>query len=175
MITLLSISESHKVSKSWQFLIFRRAFAPNDAKRDVFVVASFSVRENLLVVSGAPETKSLKEMMPDILKQVGPQQYQFLKEQIGAGVEGKAQAADDDDDDVPELVGTFEDVNKWTVWQQPTQRRSEHSPQQVDTPYGTSFSPLEMKSVDIWDDLGRARRSMRALILTWPLSIMTCP
>lgn len=74
--------------------------------------ASFSVRENLLVVSGAPETKSLKEMMPDILKQVGPQQYQFLKEQIGAGVEGKADAADDDDDDVPELVGTFEDVNK---------------------------------------------------------------
>merc|ERR1719311_1350033 len=52
-------------------------------------------------------------MMPDILKQVGPQQYQFLKGQIGAGVEGKAQAADDDDDDdVPELVGTFEDVNK---------------------------------------------------------------
>ena len=51
-------------------------------------------------------------MMPDILKQVGPQQYQFLKEQIGAGVEGKADAADDDDDDVPELVGTFEDVNK---------------------------------------------------------------
>ena len=66
-----------------------------------------------MVVSGAPETKSLKEMMPDILKQVGPQQYQFLKEQIGSGVEGKADAADDhDDDDVPELVGTFEDVNK---------------------------------------------------------------
>lgn len=70
------------------------------------------MRENLLVVSGAPETKSLKDMMPDILKQVGPQQYQFLKEQIGAGVEGKAQAADDDDD-VPELVGTFEDATKW--------------------------------------------------------------
>lgn len=64
-----------------------------------------------MVVSGAPETKSLKDMMPDILKQVGPQQYQFLKEQIGAGVEGKAQAADDDDD-VPELVGTFEDATK---------------------------------------------------------------
>lgn len=85
---------------------------------NIFSSASFSVRENLLVVSGSPETKSLKEMMPDILKQVGPQQYQFLKEQIGAGVEGKADAADDDDDDVPELVGTFEDVNKaWTVWE----------------------------------------------------------
>ena len=68
-------------------------------------------------MSGAPETKSLKEMMPDILKQVGPQQYQFLKQQIGAAVDGKAEAADDDDDDVPELVGTFEDVNKWTVWE----------------------------------------------------------
>ena len=66
-----------------------------------------------MVVSGTPETKSLKEMMPDILKQVGPQQYQFLKQQIGAGVDGKAGAADDDDDDdVPELVGTFEDANK---------------------------------------------------------------
>merc|ERR1719386_511987 len=53
-------------------------------------------------------------MMPDILKQVGPQQYQFLKQQIGAGgVEGQAAGADDDDDDdVPELVGTFEDANK---------------------------------------------------------------
>jgi len=36
-------------------------------------IASFSVRENLLVVAGAPETKNLKDMMPDILKQVGPQ------------------------------------------------------------------------------------------------------
>ena len=141
----------------------------------LFVKASFSVRENLLVVSGAPETKSLKDMMPDILKQVGPQQYQFLKEQIGAGVDGKAQAADDDDDDVPELVGTFEDVNKWSVWVKPTQRRSEQSPQQVDTPNGTSFSQLEMKWVNIWDDLGRALRSMRALFLTLPLSIMICP
>jgi nascent polypeptide-associated complex subunit beta len=39
----------------------------------------FSVRENLLVVAGNAETKNLADMMPDILKQVGPQQYQFLK------------------------------------------------------------------------------------------------
>lgn len=105
-----------------------------DHPKRIFFIASFSVRENLLVVSGAPETKSLKEMMPDILKQVGPQQYQFLKEQIGAGVEGKADAADDDDDDVPELVGTFEDVNKWTVWE-PLKEWA--STWKVDTPYGT--------------------------------------
>ena len=35
----------------------------------------FSVRENLLVVAGNAETKALQDMMPDILKQVGPKQY----------------------------------------------------------------------------------------------------
>lgn len=50
-------------------------------------------------------------MMPDILKQVGPQQYQFLKSQLG-DVANNNKAADDDDDDVPQLVGNFEDAAK---------------------------------------------------------------
>ena len=70
----------------------------------------FSVRENLLVVTGNPETKELKNMMPDILKQVGPQQYQYLKSQLGEL--GGAKKEEADDDDVPELVGTFEDAGK---------------------------------------------------------------
>jgi len=79
------------------------------------VLAQFSVRENLLVVAGTPETRELKDMMPDILKQVGPQQYQFLKTQLGSlGNDGKA--ADEDDDDVPQLVGNFEDAAKKWVW-----------------------------------------------------------
>merc|ERR1712195_199221 len=73
--------------------------------------SQFSVRENLLVVAGTPETRELKDMMPDILKQVGPQQYQFLKTQLGSlGNDGKA--AEEDDDDVPQLVGNFEDAAK---------------------------------------------------------------
>ena len=73
----------------------------------------FSVRENLLVVAGTPETKELKDMMPDILKQVGPQQYSFLKEALGnMGGKGPSAVADDDADDIPELVGTFEDAQK---------------------------------------------------------------
>ena len=71
----------------------------------------FSVRENLLVVAGVPETKELKDMMPDILKQVGPKQYQFLKEQM-VKIDPKAAAVQEDEDDVPELVGTFEDAGK---------------------------------------------------------------
>ena len=60
-------------------------------------------------MAGAAETKALKDMMPDILKQVGPQQYQFLKTQLG-NVDAKG--AEADDDDVPNLVGTFEDAGK---------------------------------------------------------------
>jgi hypothetical protein len=50
-------------------------------------------------------------MMPEILKQVGPQQYSFLKDLMKSVIpEGKA--AEEDEDDVPELVGTFEDASK---------------------------------------------------------------
>jgi len=60
--------------------------------------------------------------MPDILKQVGPQQYQFLKTQLGDAVgAGPGAAKDGADDEVPELVGTFEDAGKkwsheWNHW-----------------------------------------------------------
>lgn len=76
----------------------------------ILVPAQFSVRENLLVVAGNAETKALQDMMPDILKQVGPKQYQFLKSQL-SNLADKA-AENDDDDDVPNLVGTFEDAGK---------------------------------------------------------------
>ena len=62
------------------------------------------------MVAGNAETKALQEMMPDILKQVGPKQYQFLKSTLSNL--GNTAAANDDDDDVPNLVGTFEDAGK---------------------------------------------------------------
>ena len=68
-----------------------------------------------MVVTGNPETKELKDMMPDILKQVGPQQYNFLKTIMGNLEPGKEQnkAQEEDDDDVPDLVGTnFEEASK---------------------------------------------------------------
>ena len=63
----------------------------------------------MLFVSGTAETRELKDMMPDILKQVGPKQYQYLKSQL---VGGEAKEGEDDDDDVPNLVGNF-DGSKW--------------------------------------------------------------
>lgn len=78
------------------------------------------MRENLLVVTGNPETKELKDLMPEILKQVGPQQYQYLKNIMGNMETVKeSKAGDEDEDDVPDLVGTnFEEASKkqWTWW-----------------------------------------------------------
>ena len=109
--TPLSILKDHKVS-AFSLILSIIFNLPNTLINRIFVIAQFSVRENLLVVAGTPETKNLKDMMPDILKQVGPQQYSFLKEALGNMGKGGAAPADDDDDDVPELVGTFEDAQK---------------------------------------------------------------
>jgi hypothetical protein len=68
-----------------------------------------------MVVTGTPETKDLKDLMPDILKQVGPQQYTYLKNIMGGmGSVGEASKdQEDDEDDVPSLVNTnFEEVSK---------------------------------------------------------------
>lgn len=73
------------------------------------------MRENLLSVGGAPETKQLEELLPDILKQVGPQQYNALKDLVDAKMKAGAAGAtaEDDADDVPPLVdGTFESKAK---------------------------------------------------------------
>lgn len=71
----------------------------------------FSVREHLLSVVGQPESKEIKDMLPDILKQVGPQQYGFLKDLLDK--KGGAAAGGDDEDDVPPLVdGNFETAGK---------------------------------------------------------------
>ena len=74
----------------------------------------FSVRDNLLVVSGNPDTKDIESMLPDILKQCGPEQAAKLKDVVKKEGEKKTDEIkeEDDDDDVPELVGNFEDASK---------------------------------------------------------------
>ncbi len=60
-------------------------------------------------VVGEPQSKQMQDMLPDILKQVGPQQYGFLKDLIDKSGKGGA-----DEDDVPPLVdgGDFESAAK---------------------------------------------------------------
>ena len=111
MQALSDIDEVNMFKEDNTVIHFKRP----QCKYDPFLtlcLGSFSVRESLLVVVGTPETKALQSMLPDILKQVGPKQYQFLKSAFGGAAAGDAKPAEeeDDDDDVPDLVGNFDSV-----------------------------------------------------------------
>lgn|SRR5574337_330631 len=75
-----------------------------------------SIAANTWVVSGSPQTKKLQDILPGIINQLGPDNLdnlrklaeQFKQQAPGAG--GDAKNAQEEDDDVPELVEgeTFE-------------------------------------------------------------------
>ncbi|KAI3667233.1 hypothetical protein L6452_42282 [Arctium lappa] len=77
-----------------------------------------SIAANTWVVSGSPQTKKLQDILPGILNQLGPDNLdnlrklaeQFQKQAPGAGEGTAATTAQEDDDEVPELVAgeTFE-------------------------------------------------------------------
>ena len=81
-------------------------------------LVQMSVPSNTYVVSGTAETKTLNELLPQILNQLGPESMDRLRDiaqsQYGAGgqmgASGNAEEEDDDDDDVPDLVENFEEA-----------------------------------------------------------------
>jgi len=74
----------------------------------------FSSRESILVCNGTGETKTIQELLPEILKQIGPDQLGLLQSLMGDMAKGLKDGKDaigeeDEDDDVPPLVeGTFD-------------------------------------------------------------------
>ncbi|EAY88231.1 hypothetical protein OsI_09683 [Oryza sativa Indica Group] len=79
-----------------------------------------SIGANTWVVSGTPQTKKLQDLLPTIINQLGPDNLdnlrrlaeQFQKQVPGVEAGASAGNAQDDDDDVPELVPgeTFEEA-----------------------------------------------------------------
>ena len=73
-----------------------------------------SIQSNTYVVSGANETKSLQDLLPGIINQLGPdnlKHMQQIAESAQAASAGNAGDDDDsDDDDVPDLVENFDEV-----------------------------------------------------------------
>lgn len=79
-----------------------------------------SIAANTWVVSGTPQTKKLQDLLPTIINQLGPDNLdnlrrlaeQFQKQMPGGEAGASIGAAQDDDDDVPELVPgeTFEEA-----------------------------------------------------------------
>jgi nascent polypeptide-associated complex subunit beta len=78
-----------------------------------------AISANTFAVSGQGSTKSLQELLPGIINQLGPDNLANLK-QIAESYTAAQKAAkaaapageDDDDDDVPDLVDNFEDVSQ---------------------------------------------------------------
>jgi len=69
----------------------------------------FSINQLVTVT----ETKQIAEMLPGILNQLGPDSLTHLKRLATAAVpDMNADAAADDDDEVPDLVENFDEVSK---------------------------------------------------------------
>ncbi len=64
-----------------------------------------SIQNNTFIVTGEPETKNIKDLLPDILQQLGPKQHKILKDIVTGGVQSAAE-------EVPNLVETPADLNK---------------------------------------------------------------
>lgn len=64
-----------------------------------------SIQNNTFIVMGEPETKNIKDLLPDILQQLGPKQHKVLKDIVTGGVQSSSE-------DVPTLVETPADLNK---------------------------------------------------------------
>ena len=70
----------------------------------------YSFKEKVSFVSGLHETKNIKELLPAIIKQLGPKQFEFMKEY--AETLKNKDKKDEKNDQAPELVEDFESVSK---------------------------------------------------------------
>ena len=70
----------------------------------------YSFKEKVSFVSGLHETKNIKELLPAIIKQLGPKQFEFMKEY--AETLKTKDNKNEKIDEVPELVEDFESVSK---------------------------------------------------------------
>merc|ERR1712241_891335 len=76
-----------------------------------------SLQSNTFAVTGHAENKQITEMLPGILNQLGAESLTRLKRlasNVGGatGLEAAAEAGDEDDDEVPDLVENFDEASK---------------------------------------------------------------
>lgn len=76
--------------------------------------AQASLAANTFAITGHAESKQITEMLPGILSQLGPEGLTQLKRLASsvASSAGGAKLTIDEEDEVPELVGNFDDASK---------------------------------------------------------------
>lgn len=70
----------------------------------------YSMKEKVSFVSGVSEIKHIKDLLPNILKQLGPKQYSFMKDYVEQ-LKSKDLKPEGNVDEAPELVEDFEEVS----------------------------------------------------------------
>ena len=76
------------------------------------LMVQYSFKESFVFINGAYDTKELKDLLPGIIDQVGPQHHEYLKK-LRASMETTEPVKKNDDDEIPKLVNTnFEEVSK---------------------------------------------------------------
>jgi nascent polypeptide-associated complex subunit beta len=70
----------------------------------------YSVKEKATFLTGAYESKHIKDLLPNILKQLGPKQFSFMKDFADSLKKGEKK--EDKIEEAPELVEDFEEVSK---------------------------------------------------------------
>ena len=69
----------------------------------------YSIKEKVSFLTGFSEVKHIKDLLPNIIKQLGPKQFSFMKD--FAETLKNAQPKTDKPEEAPELVD-FEEVSK---------------------------------------------------------------
>ncbi|EGR34277.1 transcription factor btf3, putative [Ichthyophthirius multifiliis] len=69
-----------------------------------------SLQSNTFVIIGQHETKSLKDLLPDILQHLGPKQLEYLKDILQTKEQGKYEKGEEDD--IPQLQENFEEASQ---------------------------------------------------------------
>jgi hypothetical protein len=71
----------------------------------------YSFKEKVSFLSGLHEEKNIKDLLPTLIKQLGPKQFEFMKE-YAETLKKKDIKKSDKTEEAPELVEDFEEVSK---------------------------------------------------------------
>jgi nascent polypeptide-associated complex subunit beta len=107
VIKILFILEAKKLNETQEVNIFKDDNTVLHFKKPNL---EYSVKEKVTFLTGAPEVKHIKDLLPNILKQLGPKQFSFMKD--FADSLKKADKKEDKIDEAPELVEDFEEISK---------------------------------------------------------------
>ena len=107
IVALAKKSQARKINEVSEINIFRDDNTVVHFKKPTL---EYSFTEKVSFVSGTHETKNIKDLLPGIIKQLGPKQFDFMKEY--AETLKKKDKKNDKIEEAPELVEDFEEVSK---------------------------------------------------------------